>query len=189
MPYINGKIPSHQLVFEMEKQLAQSRMENWLHHDLWTIHWWVLIIVLIVPWFIWWRYVDKKYLLQISLLGALVLIMVSFLDAVLSEQGLWVYHFWVIPFWPRLIPADFTVIPVAYMFIYQIFKHWKAFLTAIVVLAALWAFVAEPVLIILDFYEQISWKHIYSFPIYIAVGILAKWLVDKFSKIVSSHRG
>ena len=173
-----GSVPSNEMIAELERQLARARFEHWLSDNIFTFQWWLLVVVLIVPWFIWWRYVDRKRLLEICLVGAMALIIASFLDAVLSEIVVWSYEFKVIPVWPRLISADFALLPVTYMFIYQYFREWKQFLLAMVVVSVLFAFVGEPFLIWLDIYKLHSWKHVYSFPIYIALGVLVKWLVQ-----------
>lgn len=173
--YILG-VSSHELIFCTEQYLTQLRIDNWFNHDLFSWQWWVLVIVLIVPWFIWWRYVDRERLLEITLLGMFTLIISSYLDAVFTELGLWDYHFWVIPLWPRLIPADFTIIPVTFMFVYQKFRSWNEFLIAMIFVAAIFAFIGETFLVWIDIYELHGWKHIYSFPIYFALGVIVRWL-------------
>jgi len=175
---ILGSIPSHEMILELEKQLSHARIENWLSYDLFSFQWWLLVVVFIIPWFIWWRYVDRKRLLEIILLGVIVLIISSFLDSVLSELGVWSYDYEIIPVWPRLISADFTLLPVTYMFIYQYFREWKNFVVVMVVVSAFFAFVGEPFLTWLSIYHLHEWKHVYSFPIYIALGALAKYLVQ-----------
>jgi len=176
---IIGSVPSHEMIFELEKQLTHTRIENWLKQDLFSFQWWLLLAVLIIPWFIWWRYVDKTRLTEITLYGAITLILAAFLDAILSELVIWEYNHYVIPLWPRLISADFTLLPVTYMFIYQYFRQWKQFLLGMFVVSALYSFVGEPLLIWLDIYKLHGWKHIYSFPIYIVMAVIVKWLVQR----------
>lgn len=174
---ICGMVPSQKLLLDMEKELTFARIENWLHHDLFTWQWCLLVSVLIIPWFIWWHYVDRERLLEITLLGAIVFIISSFSDAVLTELGYWSYEYQVIPLWPRLISADFSVLPISYMFIYQYSKEWKDFLLIMIIVAAFFAFVGEPFLMWLKIYKLHQWKHIYSFPLYIALGILIRYLL------------
>lgn len=169
----------HDVILSMEKQLTYIRIENWLNQDLFSWQWWLLVVVLLVPWFIWWKFiVEKKRLLEITLFGTIVLIISSYLDAVITEFGLWSYRVWVIPLWPRLITADFTVIPVTLMIIYQYFRTWKYYIIAMFIISFLFAFMGEPFLTWINVYELHGWKHIYSFPIYIAIGILIKYLVQ-----------
>lgn len=162
----------------MGRQFIHSRGSNWHQHDLWSFQWWLLLVFLIVPWFIWWKYVDRKRLLEISMVGALILIITSYLDTTLSELGLWSYNYLVHAAWPRLITANFTLLPIAYMFVYQYFREWNKFFAAMVILGAFLAFAGEPLFIWLNIYKTNGWKHIYSFPIYILLGLLVKWVVQ-----------
>ncbi len=178
MPEGNESIISHETIVALEAQLKQLRVEDWLHHDILHWQWYMLLAVLIIPWFIWWRLADRKRLIEILLLGMIVLIISSYLDAVLSDLGLWVYHFWIVPYWPRLISADFTVLPVLYMLVYQRCTNWKSFTVTMIILAALLASAGEFFLVWTDIYDLYAWKHYYSFPIYFAVGIFARWLTQ-----------
>lgn len=168
----------HEIIYELECQLTQVRIEHWLKHDLLSLQWWILVATLIIPWLLWWKWVDKKRLAEIALFGALILILASFLDAILSDLRWWEYKYYVIPLWPRLISADFTIIPVTYMFIYQYFQEWKRFLLAMLVVSAVFAFIGEPLLVWSDIYTLYKWKHIYSFPIYFTTGALVKYLTQ-----------
>lgn len=172
-----GNIPSHEKIFELESQLTQIRIENWLHHDLFSFQWWLLLATLIIPWLIWWKWADKTRLTEIMLFGLVIFIIASFLDAVMSEMRLWEYNYYVIPYWPRLISADFSIIPVTYMFIYQYFRKWKDFLRAMLGVSLFFAFVGEPLLVWLHIYSLHAWRHFYSLPIYFAMAVMAKYLI------------
>lgn len=172
----SGGIPSHDMIYELENQLTQARIQNWIHHDLLSYQWWILLAVLFIPWLLWWKWVDKTRLIEIALYGAITLVSASFLDAILSELCLWDYHFYVIPLWPRLISADFSVIPVTYMFIYQYFQEWKGFLFALLIISVIFAFAGEPLLVWLNIYTLHGWKHFYSLPLYFVLGVLVKYL-------------
>jgi len=173
-----GSIPSHEKIFELEKQLTQNRIQNWINQDLFTYQWWLLLGTLVIPWLLWWIWVDKKRLTEITLFGVITLIIASFLDSVLSDLWLWEYNYYVIPLWPRLISADFAIIPVTYMFVYQYFRKWKEFLLAMLIVGAFFAFFGELLLVWLGIYTLHGWKHFYSFPIYIAIGLSIKYLMQ-----------
>lgn len=185
-------LATHETVRSIETQLSQLRIETWLHHDLLAWQWLLLLAVLIIPWFFWWRKVDRTRLLEITLVGMFTLIIASYLDAVLTELGLWSYRYWVLPVWPRLISADFTVLPVTYMFIYQKYsERWKTFIISMTITSALYSFGGESFLVWIDVYELHNWHHYYSFPIYLAIGIFIKWLMGFFKarqELISSVR-
>lgn len=174
----SGGITSHEMIYELESQLTQLRVENWLKHDLLSYQWWILLALLFIPWLIWWKWVDKSRLSEIILSGAIILIIASFLDAILSELCLWEYNYYLIPYWPRLISADFGIIPVTFMFAYQYFLSWKGFLLVMLFISVIFTWLGEPLLVWLGIYTLHKWKHFYSFPIYIALGALVKYLTQ-----------
>jgi len=173
-----GNIPSQEIIYELEKQLTQARIQNWINQDLFSYQWWILLGALVVPWWVWWKHVDKSRLIEITLLGLMTWIITSFLDAILSELCLWEYNYYVIPLWPRLISADFTIVPVIYMFVYQYFREWKGFLIAMLVVSVLFTFIGELLLVWLNIYTLNEWKHYYSFPIYFVLGASVKYLTQ-----------
>ncbi len=166
-------------ITNLERELFQFRIEHWHEHDLGTIQWWLLVAVLILPWVIWWKYVDKNRLVEISLYGSMVLIISSYLDATLTDMVLWVYEYHILPVWPRLISADFTVLPVVYMLIYQYFPNWKNFFIMVTITAGIFAFVGEPFLQWAEIYKIYHWQHYYSLPIYIVIPAILKWVMTK----------
>ncbi|MBA1334925.1 MAG: hypothetical protein HPY66_0546 [Firmicutes bacterium] len=104
-------------------------------------------------------------MLEILVYGLLISTIVTVLDEVGCQLNLWEYRFDLEPLFPRLIPMNFTMLPVWYMLIYQYFTKWKPFITANIVSAAIFTFIGEPLFVMLGIYELIKWKHIYSFPI------------------------
>lgn len=96
----------------------------------------------------------------------------------------------LVPAAPPLVIVDLGVIPVVYMLIYQYFPDWKKFTIAISVNALLMAFIGEPIAVVLDIYQLNNWKYIYSFPLYIAMALILKWILIKILKNedISSNR-
>jgi len=172
----SGGIASHEMIYELECQLTQIRVENWINQDLFSYQWWILVAALFIPWLLWWKWVDKARLSEIVIFGTIALIITSFLDAVLSELGLWEYNYYVIPYWPRLISADFAIVPITYMLAYQYFGRWKGFLLAMFIISVIFTWVGEPLLVWAGIYTLHKWKYVYSLPIYIALGALVKYL-------------
>lgn len=69
------------------------------------------------------------------------------------------------------------------MLMYQRFQKWKSYLFAQVVFAFFGAFVGGNVFQWLGIYELLKWKHIYSVPIYLIMGIVVRWVMLKLNKI------
>jgi len=147
-------------------------------NNLFTIQWWMLLLVFIAPWIVWWKLVDKSRTGEILSYGLLV----SLLSATLDETGialhLWTYTKTLLPLCLQMKPPNISLLPVLYMLIYQYFPRWKSFIIAGTVMAAALAFLGEPFLIWFGIYQVFTWKHIYSFPLYIALAAGLKLLVD-----------
>ncbi|MYL32865.1 hypothetical protein GLW05_04560 [Pontibacillus yanchengensis] len=171
-------IPNYEDIRKVHQQLVDMRVEYWFNHDLLSFQWWILILVLILPWFIWWRFVDKKRIGQILLFGTLLILLVSLLDDLGVEMHLWSYPYQLVPLLPKLVPIDYGMLVVAHMYLYQKYTRWKSFIVANIVMAAVFTFIFEPITVWLDIYKMEDWRYIYSFPIYILKAVLIKWLVD-----------
>lgn len=164
----------HQIL-SIHDQWIQLRYEHWLANEAYTGMWWVMVVLWIVPWVIWLAIVDRKRIVCLSFYGLKVLLGATFLDAIGTMQTRWLYTVKVIPFVPHLDPVDWSIIPILNMLIYQYFPAWKPFLTIQILVAALFAFVGEPLTIYtLGIYVPIKWEHIYSFPLYFLLGVLPR---------------
>jgi hypothetical protein len=172
-------------LIELKRKLTALRNDHWLTEVLFTSNWWILLLLSIIPWFIWWKFVDRKRFVEILCFGAFISIYSILLDDIGSYYLLWMYEYQLVPISPRLNPIDLTLMPITYMFIYQYFRSWKSFLIVQTVLAFGAAFIVEPFFIWLGIYKALNWKLIYSFLIYIALGVFNKWLVERFVKVQS----
>jgi len=137
------------------------------------------LAVLIIPWIVWWILVDKKRLGEIVLFGLFIALTATLLDAIGNELTLWAYPHVLFPYVPRLCSVDFSLLPVMFMLIYQYFPKWKTFIGAITLVAAAGSFLAEPLFILMSIYEPHEWRVVYSFPVYIIIAIVFKWIVSK----------
>ncbi|MGF7056930.1 CBO0543 family protein [Brassicibacter mesophilus] len=173
-------------IIELQQQLTNLEHKYWMDNVLFTFNWWILLCLFIIPWLIWWKFVDKKRLQEILLYGVIIMILSSILDDLGVASLLWAYPYQLLQVLDRLDAIDITVLPVIYMIIYQYFTKWKSFLLAHILLSSLFVFIAEPMLVWMNIYVPISWKIIYSFPIYIIIAIIVKWFTDKIHKI-SKH--
>lgn len=163
-------------VLDTQGKSIQLQNQHWIKYEVFTFQFWFLIAMLIIPWIIWFKLVDKKKFFEIFIYGLLVLTVATFLDEIGCQLNLWEYRYDIEPLFPRLIPMNFTMLPVIYMLIYQYFPKWKSFITVNIFTGVLLAYVGEPIFMALKIYVLINWKHIYSFPIYILIAISLKAL-------------
>ncbi|MDR3540676.1 MAG: hypothetical protein P4L69_06855 [Desulfosporosinus sp.] len=165
----------------IQNKIISNRLsiEHWVKYEVFTWQWWIGIACVIIPLLLWWKLVDKRRILEISVYGLLVTIFATFLDVTGSELVLWNYPIRILPQIPLLFPVDFILVPIIYMSIYQHYKGWKQFMFASAIVALALAFVAEPLAVYIKQYQLISWHYIYSFPIYIVISFLCKLITNK----------
>ena len=61
------------------------------------------------------------------------------------------------------------------MLVYQYTRSMKSYYVGITLLSLLFAFVLEPMMVDVGVYRPLYWKHMFSVPGYIAIGLLARW--------------
>lgn len=162
---------------------TDMRITAWLSDIVFTWQWWILVSLLIAPWILWWRLVDKKRFIEICLLGMFVLATASWMDDLGTELILWYYPYKIVPVYPQIIPINYAVLPATYMLIYQYNSSWRSYIKAVSIMAALYSWVAEPFLSYLGIYKLLSWNYSYSFPIYILIGISHRWILERVISI------
>lgn len=172
-------------ITEIQRHLLETNYHYWIEHVLLSFNWWFLLVLAIVPWILWWQIVDKKRLLEISFFGTLVMILAITFDTAGHSIVLWSYGYKLIQMAPSLSAIDLALLPVAYMLIYQLFPNWKSYIIVHVIFSAGGTFVVEPLFVRMGIYTLHGWEYIYSFPIYIAMGVVFKWLIMKMKAIQS----
>ncbi|MCS0787829.1 hypothetical protein NX021_06560 [Cytobacillus firmus] len=158
-----SRIPSYKDEQNLREKLRDVSFEHWLKEDLFSFNWWLLLAASILPFFIWWRLVDKGRFFEILVFGLLCAIFACFFDVVGLNFLLWGYPDKLFHFIPPLVPADFVVIPISGMLIYQYFNTWKSYAAAAVGLGIMFAYIFEPLFSFLNMFVLINWKHTYSF--------------------------
>ncbi|MFD2210296.1 CBO0543 family protein [Virgibacillus halophilus] len=166
-------------VMKSQRSLYETNYAYWMEHVLFSFNWWFLIIISIVPWFIWWKLVDKKRLVEISSVGLLSMVIVLTLDLIGSSFVLWTYGFNVVQMILPQITIDLTLLPIINMFLYQFIPRWKPYIVATIFVALFGTFLVEPLFVWMGIYILHSWKYVYSLPIYIAFSIGLKWVLQK----------
>lgn len=170
------------LIIKYEKLLFQARYENWINNVL-SIRWWILVLCLIIPWFIWYRLLDKKRIQEMFLYSFATSFTAILLDEAGASLTLWIYPVDIVPFSPIMITANFTLVPIIFTLIYQYFPDWKSFIAVNVVLTLVFSFVCEPILVLIRLYTPITWKYIYSVPVYFFSSLLLKLFAEKVKAV------
>jgi len=179
--------PSEEQLAELTRQLTQARIENFFGHEFGTWRWWLLVVLLIVPWPIWYKFADKKKLVELVMFGLIVMVLSITMDELGFVLSLWSYKYEVLPMFPRLTSIDYTIMPITFMLTYQYFPTWKSFFWAVVAVSGIFSFVVEPLIVKLGFYVLIKWWHPCSFIIYIIMGLISRWMVRTSVDIMHRH--
>jgi hypothetical protein len=169
-------------VNRLEVKAFRLDLEGWLKTELFTWNWWILVAFFIFPWILWAFLADKNKLMETTLFGTLVIILTTYLDAAGIDLEFWRYPVQLIPLTPRAVSFDMSMVPIAFMLLHQYFEGWKPFTIALVITAAIYAFIGEPLSIWLGLVQYINWEYIYSFFYYVVIGLLIRWLILKFNK-------
>lgn len=132
--------------WEAHSRFHQLSYDYWIQYSLFTWQWWFLAAILVVPWYFWWRAVDKRRLLEICCYELLTFIAVMAADAIGLVYGCWIYPLRLAPKFPHIISVNTTLLlPIVYMLIYQSLPQWAAFIKAFTIMAACFAFIGEPI--------------------------------------------
>lgn len=171
-------------IIELRQQLKELQWEHWLHDVVFSFNWWLLFVTMIGLTGIWWIVLDKRRIVEIITFGIMVASVSFTLDVIGGSLVLWAYPNSLLPVTaPSILEIDEVYFPIIYMIIYQYFITWRSYFIAITITAFIFAFVLEPLLVWLNIYDIYHWKYIYSFPIYIFIGVFFKWLIIKMKTI------
>ncbi len=163
-------------IVQIHQKLTELRQHYWLHYDLFTFQWWLLLALLVIPWVVWWRLVDKKRLKDIVFFGVLMGFLVFLLDLIGCSLNLWEYPYNLIRIIPASLAFDWGILPVFHMLLFQYFTKWRSYILLNILVATVFAFLCEPLCVWLGLYKLLNWAYVYSFPIYIIKAILIKGL-------------
>jgi hypothetical protein len=158
--------------------LVQTNMERFFNFAFLSPQWWLLLAFLIVPWLIWAKVVDKRRKLEIVVVGLFIAIITKLLDLVGYNLNFWDYPIELIPLVPEAFAFDLSMIPVAYMLLYQYLRTWKSYCIGLVCMSVVYAFIGEPFCNWIMVVVYIKWRYIYSFVYYITVGIIVRAIVE-----------
>lgn len=166
----------------VHKQLNELRQEYWLHYDLFTPQWWLLLALLLIPWVVWWRLVDKKRLSDNVLFGVSLSFLILLLDHIGCELDMWVYPHKLIRFIPESSAFDLGILPVLHMLLFQYYPRWRSYLIANTLMAIVFVVLCEPISVWFGLYKLLKWEYIYSLPIYIIKAVIIKWIFEMVKK-------
>jgi len=137
-----------------------------------TWRWWLCAAMTILPWVLWIIFRKKGSTSRLLFSGFVVIILSMLLDDIGVELNFWDYHVDIDAINPSFILWDMSVLPVVTMTFLQYKTNINPLIKALV-FAGLASFVVEPFFAWMNFYDPEKWKHLYSFPVFIIIYLLA----------------
>ena len=170
-------------IIELRKQIFKLQYDHWINDTLFTLKWWIMVLAVIILWFVWWKILDIKRFNEIGLAGFITAVVDFFLNTAGIEMTLWAYPaqiFGLVRTWSLF---ELSFITVSFMVLFQYFKDWKKYLIAVTIFGAFGSFIAQPLLIYFGEFKLINWRNLYSFPTYIFIGVVVKFITSKIMDI------
>lgn len=163
----------------LEDELFMLDARGWLENEFLTWEWWILLCFFVVPWIFWFVMKKRKWFVESLLFGMIVMNVTLLLDTVGMQFSFWEYPVEFLPVIPRGFPFDVSMVPVAFILLFQYFQTWKSFIIAQVIMAIAYAFIGEPFCEWLHLVRYFKWNYLYSFVYYIILGIVVRALILK----------
>ncbi|WNF35265.1 CBO0543 family protein [Bacillaceae bacterium IKA-2] len=187
---INHPLPEKEwnTIIESREYMWTLLLDYWKTHTLFSFNWWFLFVTTIGFLILWLWLLDKSRVIEIITFGLLLTTIVCILDLIGITLVLWSYPDRLAPFLTPIFEVHRIHMPILYMLIYQYFKPWKSFILVITFASFIFAFVLEPITVWLGVYIIHNWRYMYSFPIYILLGITFKYLMIKFKHIELKYK-
>lgn len=153
--------------------------EYWNAQGFLSYQWWFLVILTIIPWIIWWKFTDKKRLMEILSFGLLIMFFSAlFVPLVRNLNFVQFIHriHWSLR--TPLYPYEISIFPVSFMFIYQFSKNWLSYFIGTFLMISFWVSFFIPFLIKFEFIT-ISSKWIFAL-LLLSLATISRWLMHHF---------
>ena len=156
---------------DITEKLQQLRIETWeIRSLLWqesflTSRWWFIAVTIAVSYAVWWKLSDKRRIMEFLLFGSFIAVARVIFDDWGISSGRWTYFTDLIPTGYSLFLNDLTIVPLAFMLVYQYSYSytWTKYLALSAIVQGAVAFAFLPLLIKLGILKLYNWHVAYSF--------------------------
>lgn len=159
------------------EQLHQLRLAAWeIKKLLWqqnflTAKWWFIAIAIAVSYAVWWKFTDKRRIIELLLFGSFIAVCRVIYDDWGISSSRWTYIVDLFPLGISLFLNDLTIVPLSYMLAYQYSPTWSKFLITIVILQGAISFALLPLLSSIGILVIHNWHVGYTFIFMMVVAI------------------
>lgn len=147
-----------------------------------TWQFWVLLFILLAPLVLLAFRMDRAQAFRIGFYGFAVHVSAIYVDSYATTHSMWQYPYKAFPIPTSSFALDASLIPVAYMLLYQwTLNKRKNYYIWILLMAAFFAFVLKPLFAWLGLFQLRESSYWELLLFYVAGGLISKWLTDLFS--------
>ena len=148
--------------------------------DTWQF--WTLLLMLVLPLVALVLRLDRGKAFRIGFYGFAIHVIAIYSDLYATTHHMWAYPYKVFPFPPSSFSVDASLIPVAYMFLYQwSVNRRRNYYVYSALLGAAFAFGLKPLLAAFDMFLLLDTNYLLLFLFYLIGGWAAKWVTDLFA--------
>jgi hypothetical protein len=172
----------YEKIQSLKEQISQIEMEYWsLYSGFHTFEFWVLLLLwFIAPLVVLYFFIDRRKMFLLGFYGFNIHVWFGYLDSAGDRVGFWGYPYELVPFLSGNISLEATLVPVAFMLVYQwTLNHHKNFYLYSFVLSLVLAFLFKPIIIAHHFFELnkgVTYFHL----------LLGYCLIFLFSKFITT---
>ncbi|MCT2535278.1 hypothetical protein NC661_05335 [Aquibacillus koreensis] len=163
---------------KLQEQVVNGWIDYWnefVFLESWQF--WVNMALFLLPLIFLFFFLDRKKAFLIGFFGFNIHIWLTYIHIIGGRFGYWDYPYLMFPFIPSAVELNASLIPVAYMLIYQWTQnHNRNYYLYATLLAAVIAFLFMPLLIqihIFAIYNGVNYLHL--FVVQVVVVLISKW--------------
>jgi hypothetical protein len=172
-----------QEIDKLNNKLHPLEMDHWLHQDLFSFQWWIILSVNVIFFVIFLFFIDRKRTFHIAFAYMVCYFIVCVSDDLGEYFGRWSYPHQLIPFTSQFDAVEFAVVPVTITLIYQTFNSWRMYLLSGMIVSFIYAFVGLPIFVFLNITKLNNWNYFYSFLVLLVTFILVKFIPDSIARM------
>lgn len=162
----------------MTSTVHQMEMDYWIHHDLFSFHWWVILIMNAIFLILFLFFIDRQRILLITLAFMISYAINTIFDDIGEYFQLWSHPHQLVQFLSPIATVEFIVVPSIIALMYQMVSKWKFFFIANLIVASIISFIVQPIFVYIGLYKLHNWTYFYSMVVLLVIGIVVKIVMD-----------
>ena len=179
----NGQLDILEQIRKAEIEQSNRWINYWQEFSNFsTWQFWVVLAMFVIPLIILILFIDRKKIFHLGFYGYSVHVFFTYTDAIGTVRGIWIYPYKLLPLLPSSITLDASLVPVAYILLYQYtLNRGKNYYISMVLLCLAFAFFLKPLMVGIGLFHFGGKENfLLLFAGYMAVALISKWLTDLF---------